>query len=207
MGWVPWTTGNVKRVFLIPKKWSYFEANTLGLKLKMSSLRLLSFCLNKFSSVGVCSLRQNEELNSSNALIRLSIFSPLSNYYRPQRSWGKVIFSQASVILLTRGGLPQCMLVCPPAKESTSPLPRRPPPPAKENHPPCQVHTQGGNWGGTGPGPHPRGELRGSDPGPHPRGKLRGIRSRPTPSPVPPPPTTTAVGGTHPTGMHSCILC
>ena len=50
-----------------------------------------------------------------------------------------------------------------------------------------QAHTQGGNW-------------RGSDPGPHPRGKLRGIR--------PPPPTTTAAGGTHPTGMHSCfILC
>ena len=71
-----------------------------------------------------------------------------------------------------------------------------------------QAHTQGGNWGGSGPGPHPRGKLRrirsrptpkgeieedqiqahtqggnwgGSDPGPHPRGKLRGIRSRPTP--------------------------
>ena len=26
------------------------------------------------------------------------------NFYRPQRSWGKVIFSQASVILLTGGG-------------------------------------------------------------------------------------------------------
>ena len=31
-----------------------------------------------------------------------------------------------------------------------------------------QAHIQGGNWGGSGPGPHPR-------------GKLRGIRSRPTP--------------------------
>ena len=32
-------------------------------------------------------------------------------FYRPQRSWGKVIFSQASVILFTGGGgLPQCML-------------------------------------------------------------------------------------------------
>ena len=30
--------------------------------------------------------------------------------YRPQRSWGKIIFSQASVILFTWGGLPQCML-------------------------------------------------------------------------------------------------
>ena len=33
-----------------------------------------------------------------------------TSFYRPQRSWGKVIFSQASVILFTGGGLPQCML-------------------------------------------------------------------------------------------------
>ena len=35
-----------------------------------------------------------------------------SDYYRPQRSWGKVMFLQASVILLTGGGggLPQCIL-------------------------------------------------------------------------------------------------
>ena len=32
------------------------------------------------------------------------------HYYRLQRSWGKVMFSQASVILLTAGCLPQCML-------------------------------------------------------------------------------------------------
>ena len=32
-------------------------------------------------------------------------------FYRPQRSWGKVMFSQACVILFTVGGcLPQCML-------------------------------------------------------------------------------------------------
>ena len=86
-------------------------------------------------------------------------------------------------------------------------------PPAKEapscqgDTPPCQGDSpalsprappgphQGGNWGGSGPGPHPRGKLRGdqiqahtqggnwggSDQGPHPRGKLMGIRSRPTP--------------------------
>ena len=30
--------------------------------------------------------------------------------YRPQRSWGKVMFSQACVILFTGGCLPQCML-------------------------------------------------------------------------------------------------
>ena len=29
----------------------------------------------------------------------------LFSYYRPQRSWGKVIFSQASVILLMGGGV------------------------------------------------------------------------------------------------------
>ena len=53
-----------------------------------------------------------------------------------------------------------------------------------------QAHTQGGNSGG-------------SDPGPHPRGKFRGIRSRPT-SPL----MTSAAGGTYPTGMHSCFcLC
>ena len=50
----------------------------------------------------------------------------------------------------------------PPARET--PLPRRPP--ARET--PLQAHTQGGNWGG-------------SDPGLHPRGKLRQNRSRPTP--------------------------
>ena len=35
----------------------------------------------------------------------------LSNhFYHPQRSWGKVIFSQASVILLTGGGaIPACL--------------------------------------------------------------------------------------------------
>ena len=60
-------------------------------------------------------------------------------FYRPQRSWGKVIFSQASVILFTRGGV--CLSACwdttpgketPPGKESAPwqgvrPLARRPP--------------------------------------------------------------------------------
>ena len=43
-------------------------------------------------------------------------------YYRPQRSWGKVIFSQASMILFM-GGLPQCMLGYhpPPDQAGTSP--------------------------------------------------------------------------------------
>ena len=110
-----------------------------------------------------------------------------------------------------RGGLPQCKLgypLCqgdPPAKETLpaketscqgDPLPRRPPcqgdPPAKKT--PLQAHTQGGNWGGSGPGPHTRGKFGGSDPGPHlrgnsggsdpgphRRGKFRGIRTTPPP--------------------------
>ena len=70
----------------------------------------------------------------------------------------------------------------PPAKETPQegdPLPgpqrgklrgirSRPTPKGEIEGDQIQAHTQGGNWGG-------------SDPGPHPRGKLRGIRSRPTP--------------------------
>ena len=78
--------------------------------------------------------------------------------------------------------------------------------------------------------PTPKGEVEGgSGPGPHPRGKLRGIWSRPTAKGevegdlvwgvpawgryacsrgclVETPPTATAAGGTHPTGMHSCLI-
>ena len=38
--------------------------------------------------------------------------------YRPQRSWGKVMFSQACVILFTGGCLPQCMLGYQPPKQT-----------------------------------------------------------------------------------------
>ena len=56
----------------------------------------------------------------------------------------KVIFLHLSVILFTGGGLPQCMLGCPPCQgdppEGGTPLPRRPPcqgdPPPRR--PPCQ---------------------------------------------------------------------
>ena len=69
------------------------------------------------------------------------------------------------------------------------PLPRRPPrrkpprPTPKEeiegDH--VQAHTQGGNWGGSDPGPHLRGKLRGIRSRPTPKGEIEGIRSRPTP--------------------------
>ena len=48
-------------------------------------------------------------------------------YYRPQRSWAKVMFLQASVILSRGGGLPQCMLGYHPLGADT-PRSRHPPP-------------------------------------------------------------------------------
>ena len=87
------------------------------------------------------------------------LFYIIKVYYRPQRSWGKVIFSQASVILLTGGG------VC--SREVSAP--------------------EGLLLGGC--------LLRG---GSVPGGVCAWWR---------PPGTATAAGGTHPTGMHSCLHC
>ena len=173
--------------------------------------------------------------------------------------WGKVIFSQVSVILLT-GGSASVHAGIPPSKENPppgrAPLPGRHPiqgdpppgrPPFRESplretplqgDPPPGPHPGGklrrgsdqgkwlrGNWGGSGPGPQPRGKLRGIRSRPTPKGKIEGDQIRPTPkgeieggqiqahtqggywggSDPDPPMTTTAVGSTHPTGMHSCI--
>ena len=50
-------------------------------------------------------------------------------YYRPQRSWGKVMFLHVCVILFTGGGvLPQCMLGYHPPGTRHHPPPSRPPP-------------------------------------------------------------------------------
>ena len=63
-------------------------------------------------------------------------------YYRPQRSWGKVMFLQVSVILLTGGCLPQCMLGYHTPREQTPtrsrhpPWKQTPPPPGSRCHPP-----------------------------------------------------------------------
>ena len=51
------------------------------------------------------------------------------HFYRPQRSWAKVMFLQASVILLTGGCLPQCMLGYTPPLEQTHPRADTPPEP------------------------------------------------------------------------------
>ena len=53
-------------------------------------------------------------------------FSKIMHYYRPQRCWGKVIFSQACVILF-KGGLPQCMLGYHTPREQAPPRADTPP--------------------------------------------------------------------------------
>ena len=78
--------------------------------------------------------------------------------------------------------------------------PSRPTPKGEIEGDQVQAHTQGGNWGG-------------SDPGPHPRGKLRGIRSRPTPKGEiegdqiqPPPPRRHTVNERPVRNLLECIL-
>ena len=74
-------------------------------------------------------------------------------FYRPQRSWAKVMFLQASVILSTGGGcLPQCMLgYTPPPGADTPPPgadtpqeqnPREQDTPPRSRHSPEQTPTQ-----------------------------------------------------------------
>ena len=74
------------------------------------------------------------------------------HFYRPQRSWGKVIFSQACVILFT-GGV--CLSAC---WDTPSPPTRRPPP--GPGTPPGQASPGAEHAGGYGQGAggtHPTG--------------------------------------------------
>ena len=134
--------------------------------------------------------------------------------YRPQTKFGARLYFHS-----VNGG-EVCLSACWDTSPGRTPLQGNPPsgtpppgrPPSKETP---QAHTQVGNWGGSDPGPQPRRKLRGIRSRPTAKGeiegdqiqahtqggKLRGIRPRP------PPMTTTAAGGTHPTGMHSCYCC
>ena len=70
---------------------------------------------------------------------RIEIEIPLArhNIYRPQRSWGKVMFLHVSVILFTGGN-------------TWAGPPRQVHPPGR--YTPCQVHPQAGtHWAGTPP--------------------------------------------------------
>ena len=93
--------------------------------------------------------------------------------YRPQRSWGKVIFSQACVILFTGGILPQCMLGYhtpqtrhptgsrhspkpgPPGAGPSEQAPPRSGTPPGSRHPPAAEHV--GRYGQRAGGTHPTG--------------------------------------------------
>ena len=64
------------------------------------------------------------------------------NFYRPQRSWGKVMFLQASVILLTGGvsasvhaGIPHPLGADTPPPQADIPPPRADTPPSKQTPP------------------------------------------------------------------------
>ena len=102
---------------------------------------------------------------SLNSLISLIGGNPAYSFYHPQRSWGKVIFSQASVILFTGGEL-----LSQHALQMVS------------QHALQQV--LGGRWYPSMPcmfpGPHPRGKFRGIWSRPTAKGEVEGIWSRPT---------------------------
>ena len=68
-------------------------------------------------------------LKATRSMVILVTVGSVRIFYRPQQSWGKVIFSQASVILFT-GGV--CLSAC-----WDTPLgPGRHPPPRPGRHPP-----------------------------------------------------------------------
>ena len=108
-------------------------------------------------------------------------FSHYYPNYRPQRSWGKVMFLQASVILL-KGGVPDT----PPELEQTPPPTRYTP---GTRYPPGTRYTPRTRYSPPGPGTPPR---PGSPPGPGtpPRDQVH-PRDRYTPNQVQPPPTRT----------------
>ena len=65
--------------------------------------------------------------------IASNLFWNSKHHYRPQRSWAKVIFSQACVC--PQWGLPQCMLGYTPPKSKSRP-PMEADPPREQTHPP-----------------------------------------------------------------------
>ena len=115
-------------------------------------------------------------------------------HYRPQRSWGKVMFSQASVILLM-GGVSASVhaWIHPPWEQTPPPPPGADTPPWSRHHPPPpgNRHTP------------PRSDT--------PQEQTPPPRADTPREQTPPPPAEHAVrygqraGGTHPTGMQSCF--
>ena len=139
------------------------------------------------------------------------------NFYRPQRSWFKAMFLHVSVILFTGGGggggIPACIAggIRPTPRGKLRGLAKgvsRPTTKGKVEGSGLgglQAHTQGGSWGVWPMGvssPTPGGGLQAhtwaGSLGPHARGCIPACTKADSPM-------ATAAGGTHPTGMHSCL--
>ena len=94
----------------IPKSWNRGMNNEISLNESKSKLE--TFIESKLCATKMCYVDRLLDVHS----------------YRPQRSGGKVIFSQASVILSTAGCLPQCMLgYTPPGETAHTPQEAHPP--------------------------------------------------------------------------------
>ena len=124
-----------------------------------------------------------------------------NNYhYRPQRSWGKVIFSEACVknSVHKGGGVVSqhaLQVVSQHALQVSRPTPRG------EVEVSGLMGSPGPHLGGLKPTPrgfqaHTQGVLQA-----HTQGGIPACTEADTPSPKK---TANAAGGTHPTGMHSC---
>ena len=132
------------------------------------------------------------------------MYSPRFNFfhYSPQRSWGKVMFLQASVILLT-GGV--CLSACWDTPQEQTPHWSKHPQ-EQTSHPPGSRHT-----------PRSRSPQEQTPPGSrHPREQTSPWEQTPPRSRHPPgsrqPPSTEhagrygqRAGDTLPTGMQSCF--
>ena len=138
----------------------------------------------------------HQQFSSFHVKIPVNVFVVV--YYRPQLSWGKVIFSQASVILFTGGS----------TWAGTPPGPGTPP---LTRYPLDQVHPLGpGTPPGTrytpSPGTHPPGP--GTPPWtrytPWDQVHPQGPGTPPNNQVHPPRRYGQQAGGTHPTGMYSC---
>ena len=140
---------------------------------------MLSLLRNSQCTLQVVSMRNFSERGHTGSLkcdvhwCSSEVARPI--YYRPQRNWGKVIFSQVSVILSGWGGIPACLAGGIPACLAAGLQ-------GGGGIPAClagfQAHTQGKFreiWPGGSPGPHPRGKFRGIWSGLSPRSHPGGV--------------------------------
>ena len=134
---------------------------------------------------------------------KITLIKLIGYLYRPQRSWAKVIFSQACVKNSVHGGGGEgvCLSACWDTPQTRHPPPRDQAHPPEQTHPRDQAHTPEQTPPGTRHTPHPPG------PGTPPPQTRHTPPQRPG-TPPPPGKQTAAYGqraaGTHPTGMHSC---